>query len=236
MAILVIGASRGIGLEFVRQYRAAGDRVIATARDDVGLERTRDLGAEPMRLDVANPASMSGLSWQLDGEKLDVALYVAGVIDRGSATTPPTQQAFDQLMHTNVLGLMLVIPQVLPMVEEAGGVFGALSSAMSQIGPVPGSNSWMYRVSKAALNMAVSIARFDYPKAHLGGARSRLGADRHGRRCGAADRRDQRARPARGAGEPPTRRQRPPHPPRRPPRHELVTSEPHNHPRDKTCC
>jgi NAD(P)-dependent dehydrogenase (short-subunit alcohol dehydrogenase family) len=165
--VLVIGASRGIGLEFVRQYRAAGDRVIATARDDAGLERLRDLGAEPMRLDVADPLSASGLSWQLDGEKIDVALYVAGVIDRGTATSPPTQQAFDALMHTNVLGLMQVLPQVMPMVEAAGGVFGALSSAMSQIGPVPGSNSWLYRVSKAALNMAVSSARFDYPKATM---------------------------------------------------------------------
>jgi len=165
--VLVIGASRGLGLEFVRQYREAGARVIASARDGAGLERLRELGAEPLRLNVAQPASVSGLAWLLDGEKLDVALYVAGVIDRGSATTPPTQPVFDQLMHTNVLGLMQVIPQVLPMVEEAGGVFGALSSAMSQVGSVPGSNSWLYRVSKAALNMAVSSARFDYPKARL---------------------------------------------------------------------
>jgi NAD(P)-dependent dehydrogenase (short-subunit alcohol dehydrogenase family) len=165
--VLVIGASRGLGLEFVRQYREAGDRVIATARDDAGLERLRALGAEALRVDVAQPASASGLSWQLDGEEIGVALYVAGVIDRGNANSPPTQQAFDHLMHTNVLGLMQVLPQVMPMVEAAGGVFGALSSAMSQIGPVPGSNSWLYRTSKAALNMAVSSARFDYPKATL---------------------------------------------------------------------
>jgi NAD(P)-dependent dehydrogenase (short-subunit alcohol dehydrogenase family) len=165
--VLIMGASRGIGLEFVRQYREAGERVIATARDDQGLERLRALGAEPLRLDVGQPTSVSALSWQLDGEKLDVALYVAGVIHRAGATSPPTQQAFDEVMHTNVLGAMQVIPQVLPLVEEAGGVFGALSSAMSQIGSVPGSNSWLYRVSKAALNMAVSSARFDYPKARL---------------------------------------------------------------------
>lgn len=165
--VLVIGASRGLGLEFVRQYREAGERVIATARDDEGLARLRGVGAEPLRVDVADPASVSGLSWQLDGEEIDVALYVAGVIDRGNATSPPTQQAFDAVMHTNVLGLMQVLPQVMPMVEAAGGVFGALSSAMSQIGPVPGSNSWLYRTSKAALNMAVSSARFDYPKATL---------------------------------------------------------------------
>jgi NAD(P)-dependent dehydrogenase (short-subunit alcohol dehydrogenase family) len=165
--VLIMGASRGIGLEFVRQYREAGERVIATARDDQGLERLRALGAEPLRLDVGQPTSVSALSWQLDGEKLDVALYVAGVSDRGNATTPPTQQAFDQLMHTNLLGAMQVIPQVLPWGEEGGGVLAALSSAMSQIGSVPGSNSWLYRVSKAALNMAVSSARFDYPKARL---------------------------------------------------------------------
>ena len=165
--VLVIGASRGIGLELVRQYREAGDRVIATARDDAGLSALRDLGAQTLQVDVANPASVSGLSWQLDGEKLDVALYVAGVMDRAGATTPPTQQAFDHVMHTNVLGLMQVIPQVLPMVEEASGVFGALSSSMSQIASVPGSNAWLYRVSKAALNMAVASARFDYPRARL---------------------------------------------------------------------
>ena len=165
--VLVIGASRGIGLELVRQYREAGDRVIATARDDAGLARLQDLGAQALRVDVANPASVSGFSWQLDGEKLDVALYVAGVMDRASATTPPTQQAFDRVMHANVLGLMQVIPQVLPMVEEAGGVFGALSSRMSQIASVQASNAWLYRVSKAALNMAVASARFDYPRARL---------------------------------------------------------------------
>ena len=165
--VLVLGASRGIGLEFVCQYRAAGARVIATARDDEGLARLSGLGAEALRLDVADPASASGLSWQLDGEAIDVALYVAGLIDRASATTPPTQQAFDRLMHTNVLGLMQAMPQVLPMMDETGGVFGALSSSMSQIASVPGSNSWLYRVSKAALNMALSSARFDYPRARL---------------------------------------------------------------------
>lgn len=165
--VLVIGASRGIGLELVRQYLDAGERVIATVRGDPDGDRLTALGAEVLRVDVADPASVSGLAWHLDGEKLDVALYVAGVIDRARANTPPTQQAFDRLMHTNVLGLMQVIPQVLPMVEEACGVFGALSSSMGQIASVPASNSWLYRVSKAALNMALSSARFDYPAARL---------------------------------------------------------------------
>lgn len=165
--ILVIGASRGIGLEFVRQYREAGCRVIATVRGDAGRERVQALGAQALTVDVANPASVSGLAWMLDGERLDVALYVAGVIRRPGALTPPTREDFDAVMHANVLGAMQAIPQVAPLVADARGVFAFLSSSMSQIGSVPGSDSWLYRASKAALNMAVAAAQHDYPGATM---------------------------------------------------------------------
>ncbi len=165
--VLVIGASRGIGLEFVRQYREAGERVIATARDEPGLERLRNLGATPLRLDVCEPASISGLAWQLEGEKIDLALYVAGVIVRPDAKTPPTQVDFDRVMHTNVLGAMQAIPQVAPLVEAARGRFVFISSRMGRIAEVESSGSWTYRVSKAALNMAVATAQLEYPQATL---------------------------------------------------------------------
>ena len=91
--ILVIGASRGLGLEFVRQYRETWDRVIATARDDAGLKRLEKLGAQALKIDVTDPASTSAFGWKLDGEKIDLALYVAGVMSRGGATAPPTRAA-----------------------------------------------------------------------------------------------------------------------------------------------
>lgn len=162
-----MGASRGIGLEFVRQYREAGARVIATARDAPGLERLKALDATALRVDVADPASISGLAWQLDGEKIDVAIYVAGVFPPGDALTPPTQQDFDRTLHTNVLGAMQALPQVAPLVEAAGGCFAFLTSEMGCIGEVTSSSNWTYRVSKAALNMAVASAQHDYPGAIL---------------------------------------------------------------------
>ena len=167
---LILGASRGIGLELARQSVAAGERVIATARDDAGLERLRALGCEVLRLDVTEPASVSGLAWQLDGEQIDNAWYVAGVIcNRADALQPPTQEEFDRVMHANVLGAMQVIPQVAPLLEASrapgGGRFGFFSSVMGQIGTVGSSGSWLYRVSKAALNMAVASARHAYPQA-----------------------------------------------------------------------
>ena len=168
MKVLVIGASRGIGLEFASQYLADGAEVIATARDDEGVQRLTGLGARALRLDVAEPTSISGLAWQLDGEVIDVALYVAGVFPHGDALTPPTREAFDHAMHTNVLGAMQAIPQVAPLVEAARdgkGRFAFISSAMARIGGVESSRGWVYRASKAALNMVVASAQHDYPKA-----------------------------------------------------------------------
>ena len=55
--ILVMGASRGIGLELVRQYTEDGRRVIATVRDDAGRERVHALGADVLTVDLAVPDS-----------------------------------------------------------------------------------------------------------------------------------------------------------------------------------
>jgi NAD(P)-dependent dehydrogenase (short-subunit alcohol dehydrogenase family) len=167
MNILVLGASRGIGLEFVRQYRSAGDTVIASARNETGLQELKDLGAKPLKLDVTDTASISALGWQLDGEKIDLALYVAGVMSRGGATQPPPRDEFDRVMRTNVWGAMQAIPQVAPRVEAAAGKFVFISSGMGQIATVESSYSWAYRASKAALNMTIAAAQPDYPNAIL---------------------------------------------------------------------
>jgi NAD(P)-dependent dehydrogenase (short-subunit alcohol dehydrogenase family) len=161
--VLLIGASRGIGFELARQYVEDGARVIATARSDEGLARLKALGAETLRLDVANPASNTSLAWQLDGEKIDLAIYVAGAMDRASASTPPTRDSFDAVMHTNVMGAMQVLPQIVPMVQEAQGVIACISSIMGSLQETTSGNAALYRVSKAALNMVVRCTQAEQP-------------------------------------------------------------------------
>lgn len=160
---LLIGASRGIGLELARQYREEGWRVIATARDEDGLARLQALGCETLRLDVADPARNSGLSWQLDGEKLDLAVYVAGVADRADTQSPPTQARFDAVMHANVLGALMVVPQIVPMLRDGKGVLAVISSRMGSVSLVDAGNAALYRISKAALNMALRCLALDHP-------------------------------------------------------------------------
>ena len=152
MNVLIIGASRGIGLELVRQYRADGAAVMASARSDDGLLRLRELGATPLRLDVADAAGAAGLARQIDGASFDVAILNAGVYGpRTNALDPPTEAEFDQVMHTNVLGAMRVLP-LLAGALAPGATLAVMSSRMGLITGRSSPAGWLYRASKAALN------------------------------------------------------------------------------------
>jgi len=158
MNVLIIGASRGLGLEFVRQYRAAGARITATARDEAALERLREHGALALKLDVADTASVSGLAWLIDGEAFDVVVINAGVYGPSTAgLETPTTADFDAVMHTNVLGPMRVLPQIAEALAPGARV-AILSSKMGSIGLRASTAGWLYRASKAAVNSVMKDA------------------------------------------------------------------------------
>jgi len=148
---LVIGASRGIGLEFVRQYRGDGWLVTATARGEPALAALRGLGATAIELDVTSAESASRLAWQLDGARFDVIVHVAGVLLRTPGMEAPTDAEFDATMHANVLGPMRVLPPLGELLAPDAKL-ALLSSRMGSIGARAATGSWLYRASKAAAN------------------------------------------------------------------------------------
>ena len=148
---LIIGASRGIGHEIVRQYRHDGWRVIATARTQDACDALAQLGAEAHRLDVTDVDGCAGLGWKLDDEKLDVAILNAGVYGPRHDGTP-TQEDFDAVMHTNVLAAMRLLPILAPLVGNAKGKLAVLSSHMGSLSERGNPSGSLYRASKAALN------------------------------------------------------------------------------------
>ena len=161
---LIIGASRGIGREFVRQLLANNYKVFATARDDESLAHLQSEGAQAVRTDVAVPESLAELPGQLNGEPLDLVVYVAGVFESfDGATEPPALADFDATMHANVLGAMQSIPLLAPLMTSTSGRFVFITSGMGSIAEAESSMGWIYRASKAALNMAVHSASHDYP-------------------------------------------------------------------------
>ncbi|RSZ58292.1 SDR family oxidoreductase [Massilia atriviolacea] len=148
---LIIGASRGIGRELVRQYLADGWRVLATARKSEDCAALGAMGAHPYQLDVASADSIAALGWNLDGELPDAAFLNAGVYGPRHDGFP-TQDDFDTVMHTNVLAALRLLPVIAPMVAEARGKLAVISSRMASMGARSSASGTLYRASKAALN------------------------------------------------------------------------------------
>ena len=157
--VLVVGATRGIGLEFARQYAADGARVFATFRRPQDSDMLRALGAKALALDALDPASIAALGRHLDGQPIDVALLVAGVYGPETAGLDvPSLEEFDQVMRTNVLAPMQLIALLARNLETAQGKLVAISSRMGSIGLATDTAGWLYRASKAGLNSAVKSA------------------------------------------------------------------------------
>lgn len=161
---LVIGASRGIGLEFVRQYVGQGWQVFGTHRSEPDRQMLRSAGAHTLRLDVSSPEDLAGMAWQLDGERIDVAIVNAGVYGpRDSAIgNGPGDDEFDLVMRTNVLGAMRLVPVLAPLLEASHGTLAFVSSRMGSITETSHNYGALYRVSKAAVNMVARMAHAHY--------------------------------------------------------------------------
>ena len=162
MKVLVVGASRGIGREFVLQYLAEPAQVTATARRPEEVTELEALGATAFPLDVADAVSASGVAWRTDSAGFDVVVLNAGVYGpRTGGLETPTEAEFDAVMHTNVLGAMRVIPQLADALAP-GARLAVLSSRMGSIGSRTASDGWLYRASKAALNSVLKDASLLY--------------------------------------------------------------------------
>jgi NAD(P)-dependent dehydrogenase (short-subunit alcohol dehydrogenase family) len=161
--VLIIGASRGLGLEFVKQYLAAGERVIATARKAADVKKLTALGATACQLDVTQADGFVALKTLLGRKSVDVAIYNAGVFGPHSQGVAGISQAdFDAVMRANVWGAMQAVPAVAPSVARAQGVMAFVSSTMGSITNMSNASAVTYRASKTALNAVMKATAFEW--------------------------------------------------------------------------
>ena len=162
-SVLIIGASRGLGLEFVRQYRADGWLTLGTCRSPEQDALLASVGATALRLDVNDENSFGNLEKALNGTSIDVCIYNAGVLGpKNEGAVPCPESEFDAVMRTNVLGAMRAIPVVAPALVKSKGTLAFLSSRMGSIGLQASASHVTYRASKAALNMVIHTAALEW--------------------------------------------------------------------------
>jgi len=163
--VLVTGASRGIGLEFVRQYAADGYKVIATCREP---ESAKDLDrvngdVTKIALDVTSADSVGALVKALDKQPVDILINNAGVyLDRGVKFGEIEYDKWAESFAVNVLGAVRVAEAVSDLVGRSKRkLMVFITSQMGSIGDNAAGGSFAYRSSKAALNAAVKSMSID---------------------------------------------------------------------------
>ena len=145
---LIIGASRGIGLELARQYAAAGWRVHATTRTPAQPGALGAIGGEVVihALDVRHTPPLETLAQSVATEGIDVLIHNAGVAGRGMDAT--------EVRRINADAPIRVAQALLPAVIRSSEK--KLVLVTSQLGARRGSKGslGLYGDSKAALNDA----------------------------------------------------------------------------------
>ena len=154
--IMITGASRGLGLEFARQFYSKECRVIATCRNPKNANELNAIGDIDIHsLDVTDDKSVANLADKLRGENIDILINNAGVIGQREGFGRLDYDIWAETMDTNVFGPMRIAEAFRDNVmnsEKKQMIF--ITSRMGSITEaVP--NAYVYRSSKAALNMAV---------------------------------------------------------------------------------
>jgi len=155
--VLLIGASRGLGLALAQEWLRCGWQVVATVR---GPERTRlhdlaDAHAESVEIetvDVTVPEQIAALRRRLASRTFDLLFVNAGVTNEPEGTVAETStEEFVRVMVTNALGPLRVVEALQDLVTPTGTI-GVMSSGQGSVADNERGGHEVYRGSKAALN------------------------------------------------------------------------------------
>jgi NAD(P)-dependent dehydrogenase (short-subunit alcohol dehydrogenase family) len=148
--VLITGANRGIGLEFVRQYSTDGWDVVATVREH--SEELDALNVRVERLDMRNLDAVASFADRLDS--LDLLIANAGTYGPRSPDSGEEGEEWLETFAVNTVAPYLLAQSVLPLVTRAEGKLIAITSRMGSIDDNTSGGYIAYRSSKTALNSA----------------------------------------------------------------------------------
>ena len=192
LTVFITGANRGLGLEFCRQYLAAGWRVIATCREPRLAEKLDSLSGDinVLQLDVTDFKEVEKTAKTLGSEKIDVLINNAGIY--GSRETEFGETDFDDwvdVFRVNTQAPLKIVESFVGHVASSEKkVIVSISSLLGSVMANDSGGQYVYRSSKAALNalnkcLAIDLAGKDiiaivvspgWVRTDMGGANAHL--------------------------------------------------------------
>ena len=162
--ILITGANRGIGLEFVRQYIDESEKIFACCRTPENAYELNKLAQlsekiEIIPLDVTNEHQIMALQQRLAQEKLDLLINNAGVY-------PEPRTSLDKNLWLDTLNVNSLSPIHLTLalkgnLSHGQAIVANITSKMGSIADNSTGGVIIYRTSKAALNAATRSLALD---------------------------------------------------------------------------
>ena len=168
--VMIVGATRGIGLELTKQYAGEGNTVIACARDLSAASQLDELasGLENIKieeLDIAEASSIESASGRIGKESIDSIIIVAGYVGG-----MPENQTIDNIdidewhrtLNINTIGPLLVAKAFKENLSSSGnGNFMILSSQLAA-STWPMGGMYVYSTTKAAVSKVGQILALDW--------------------------------------------------------------------------
>ena len=161
-SIFITGASRGLGLEFTRQYAAAGWSVTAACREPARARDLAVLSVETVALDLADGSSIQRAAERLAGRSFDIVLNNAGLYGEGQQFGRLSEAEWERVMLVNAIAPVKLTEAFLPhLLAGQKKLLVFMTSKMGSIADNSSGGAYIYRSSKAALNAAVKSLSID---------------------------------------------------------------------------
>ena len=163
--VLITGANRGLGLEFVRQYAIDNYEVIACSRkinkkDDLHKLQVKFKNISIYKLDVSNFSSIDQFAKSLKSP-IDILINNAGVYP-DSSIDHINYDTWLEAFKINTLAAFKMTKAFLPHLKKSHlKKVASLTSKMGSIDDNSGGSEYLYRSSKTALNMVMKSLSID---------------------------------------------------------------------------
>jgi NAD(P)-dependent dehydrogenase (short-subunit alcohol dehydrogenase family) len=166
--VVITGANRGIGLEFVRRFANCAERVIACCRNPARAAELDHIGADSRgsvqikTLDVTDYPAVKALAATLNGEPVDLLLNNAGMLGPRPDLKLQEVESWRQVLEVNTIAPLKMAEAFVDSVAASRRkLIVNITSKMGSIGDNTSGSAYIYRSSKSALNSVMKSFSID---------------------------------------------------------------------------